>query len=197
MLSHPTEAIITQFSNVLFCYAIFILIIDEIFCIPPLRIRNVYVMFIELWQWGKQATNTYTVITSTYSSSLFLIFFGISTSFKEELLFVFFFFFGLVDLTGFYVKKKCLRNTWYAMELFYSHGEDLSWSLVQGYVVLKPRLYFFLGIAAQTSEENTHREASMAAMAALSGCLCNATAISLSLFYQLKPSSWIDILNSL
>lgn len=83
------------------------------------------------------------------------------------------------------------------MELFYSHGEDLSWSLVQGYVVLKPRLYFFLGIAAQTSEENTHREASMAAMAALSGCLCNATAISLSLFYQLKPSSWIDILNSL
>lgn len=92
MLSHSTEAIITQFSNVLFCYAIFILIIDEIFCIPPLRIRNVYVMFIELWQWGKQGTNTYTVITSIYSSSLFLIFFGISTSFKEELLFVFFFF---------------------------------------------------------------------------------------------------------
>lgn len=47
----------------------------------------------------------------------------------------------------------------------------LSWSLVQGYVVLKPHSYFFHGIAAQTSEENTHREAFMAAMAALSDCL--------------------------
>ena len=42
---------------------------------------------------------------------------------------------------------------------------------MQGYVVLKPHLYFFHGIAAQTSEENTHREAFMAAMAALSDCL--------------------------
>lgn len=115
-------------------------------------------MFIELRQWGKQGTNTHTLITSVCSSTLFLTLFGISTSFKKDLNFVGFFF-CLVDLTDFYVKKKFLRNTWYAMELFYSHVEYLSWSLVQGYVVLKPHSYFFHGIDAQTSEENTHREA--------------------------------------
>lgn len=55
---------------------------------------------------------------------------------KTWILWVFFFVWWISD---FYVKKKFLRNTWYAMELFYSHveyyldhlcREMLSWNLI-------------------------------------------------------------------
>lgn len=149
-------------------------------------------MFIELRQWGKQGTNTHTLITSVCSSTLFLILFGISTSFKKDLNFVGFFFVWWISLI--FMLKKIPK------EYMVCHG-----------IILFPCWIFILITCAgirclETSFilfswdccTNKWRKYTQRGIYGCHGCIVRLfvekwlTTISLSLFYQLKPSSWID-----